>query len=147
MSGHRTMRAAVPALALLTLWPVCGCGPQPAAGAGHTPPTRTTETGPPVARCGTSHTAAGVPVEIEVETGTVTCATALAVERDYTRALANGKVAGNGGGAPVTVRGWICQGLSTPKLLATGRASACRHGTAEIIAVLPDPAATTTPAR
>jgi hypothetical protein len=60
----------------------------------------------------------------------------MTVERDYTRALVSGKVRGNGGGAPVTIHGWVCQGYATPQVLATGRASACRKNGAQILAVL-----------
>jgi len=77
-------------------------------------------------------------VNVEV-VGQASCREALTVERAYSRAVASGKVPGNGGGAPVTIKGWICQGYATPELLATGRASACRrHGT-QILAVLPTP--------
>jgi hypothetical protein len=90
-------------------------------------------------RCGNEHTAAGVPVVVEVSRGRVGCQLALAIERDYARAFASGKVPGNGGGAPVKIQGWVCQGFNTPEVLSTGRASACHKGTAEILAVLPAP--------
>jgi hypothetical protein len=90
--------------------------------------------------CGTTRTAAGVPVEIEIEHGPVPCPAALAVERDYAREVASGQVPGNGGGAPVTVRGWLCKGFTTPQVLATGQTSACRKGSARILAVLKMPA-------
>ncbi len=93
----------------------------------------------PATRCGTGSTAAGVPVVVEVVRGSVRCKTALAVQRDYSKAIASGKVPGNGGGAPVTIRGWVCQGFNTPVVLATGHASACRKDGAEILAVLPEP--------
>src|SRR5262249_23593516 len=95
--------------------------------------------GTPLTGCGTTRTAAGVQVEIEIERGQVTCPAALAVERDYARVLASGKVRGNGGGAPVTVRKWVCQGFATPEVLATGHTSACRKGGARILAVLKMP--------
>jgi hypothetical protein len=69
----------------------------------------------------------------------------MAIERAYTRAVASGKVAGNGGGAPVTIRGWVCQGFNTPKVLATGQASACRKNGTEILAILPPPRASSSP--
>jgi hypothetical protein len=90
-------------------------------------------------KCGTAHTAAGVPVEIDVSHGPANCSVALSVERAYTRAVASGKVAGNGGGAPVTILGWTCQGFNTPKVLATGQASACHKNGTEILAILPTP--------
>lgn len=100
---------------------------------------------PPETMCGITRTAAGVPVEIEVKGGHTSCSTALAVERAYVHALASGKVPGNGGGAPVRVRGWMCQGFNTPELLHTGNTSACRRGGAEILAVLASPSATPSP--
>jgi hypothetical protein len=75
-------------------------------------------------------------VEIEIEHGPVPCRDALAVERAYARALASGTVPGNGGGAPVKIRGWVCKGFTTPEVLATGHASTCRKGPAQILAVL-----------
>lgn len=97
--------------------------------------------------CGTTRTAAGVPVEIEIKGGggQTQCSTALTVERAYVRALESGKVPGNGGGAPVRVQGWKCQGFNTPELLHTGNASACRRGGVEILAVLASPSATPSP--
>jgi hypothetical protein len=86
--------------------------------------------------CGTTRTAAGVPVNIEIEHGTVPCPSALAVERQYARALATGKVPGNGGGAPAKVQGWVCRGFTTPQVLATGNTSTCSKGGAQIVAVL-----------
>jgi hypothetical protein len=91
--------------------------------------------------CGKAHTAAGVPVEIEVQHGSVGCQTALGIERQYAHQLASGKVPGNGGGAPVKIHGWICQGFNTPRVLSTGEASACRKDSMEILAVLPSPSA------
>ena len=46
-------------------------------------------------------------------------------------------MAGNGGGAPVVVSGWTCQGYNTPEVLSTGNASQCHTGGAAILAVLP----------
>lgn len=100
--------------------------------------------GSPLTRCGMARTAAGVPVDVEIE-GQADCGAALAVERAYARALASGKVPGNGGGAPVTIHGWVCQGFDTPQVLATGRASACRKGGAKILAILPAPGASPRP--
>jgi hypothetical protein len=97
------------------------------------------------AHCGTAHTAAGVPVEIEVQHGSVACETAMGIERRYSRELASGKVPGNGGGAPVKIRGWVCQGFNTPHVLSTGEASACKKNGTEILAVLPSPSVRPTP--
>jgi hypothetical protein len=89
--------------------------------------------------CGTTRTAANVPVHIQIARGQVSCATALTVERDYTKAILSGDVPGTGGGAPVHVRGWTCQGFSTPVVLKTGQASKCVQGSREILAILPAP--------
>ena len=96
------------------------------------------------ASCGTTHTAAGVPVIIKVAKGSVVCSTALSVENKYAALIKAGDVRGNGGGAPVSVVGWICQGYQTPQILATGDASECHEGTREIVAVLPVPTPTVT---
>jgi hypothetical protein len=119
-------------LAVLTVSAVAGCG-----GAKGTPPAPVA--GAPATRCGSVRTAAGVPVQVEVLHGVAACRIALAVERSYTRALAAGKVSGNGSGAPVTVHGWVCQGFNTPEVLATGHASVCHKNGTEILAVLPAP--------
>ncbi len=94
------------------------------------------------AACGTTHTAAGVPVIIKVVKGSVTCGTALRVEDEYAAMIRNGRVGGTGGGAPVTVDGWTCQGYNTPEMLQTGKASQCHTSTAMILAVLPVPTPT-----
>jgi len=98
------------------------------------------------AACGTAHTAVGVPVIVKVAKGDVGCATALSIENKYTAMIKAGDVRGNGGGAPVTVNGWTCQGYLTPEILQTGDASQCHTSTASILAVLPattpSPAAT-----
>ena len=90
--------------------------------------------------CGASRTAANVPIEVAVEQGQVSCTTALAVERDYAKAIVAGKAPGNGGGGPVTVNGWTCQGFPTPELLKTGKTSKCVKDGIEILAVLKTPA-------
>ena len=86
--------------------------------------------------CGTTRTAANVPVDIKVAKGTVNCATVLRVERSYAAMIAAGQVRGTGGGAPVTVIGWICQGYATPDVLRTRDASECHTASAEVVAVL-----------
>jgi hypothetical protein len=78
-----------------------------------------------------------VPVIIKVVRGTVSCATAIRIENEYAAMIRDGQVAGNGGGAPVTINGWTCQSFNTPDLLKTGDASQCHTGTAMIVAVLP----------
>jgi hypothetical protein len=111
---------------------LAGCAPAAAAGAG------------PGSSCGTTHTAANVPVVIKVTKGTVNCGTALQVENEYAAKIRHGQVRGNGGGAPVAVGGWTCQGYPTPEVLSTGHASRCRTSSAAIVAVLPVPTATST---
>lgn len=132
MIGH-SRPVAAPVAAMLALGAVAGCSGSPAGGATQA------ASGPRAVRCGPGRTAAGVPVLIEVAHGPVSCQVALAVEHAYVRAFSSGKVRGNGGGAPVTVNGWVCQGFNTPQVLSTGQTSACRKGSAEILAVLPSP--------
>jgi len=138
---------AVFALAVLTVSAAAGCGPTRSASSG---PGAQGGTQPPAAsasatRCGTARTAAGVPVVVVVQHGPAGCQIAMAVERGYTRAVASGKVHGNGGGAPVTIKGWVCQGFNTPQVLATGHASACHKNGAEILAILPAPGSSASP--
>jgi hypothetical protein len=106
---------------------LAGCASAAAAGAG------------PGASCGTTRTAANVPVIIKVTKGTVNCGTALRVENEYAAAIRAGQVPGTGGGAPVAVSGWTCQGYTTPELLSTGNTSQCHTGSSAIVAVLPVP--------
>ena len=106
---------------------LAGCASAAAAGAG------------PGTSCGTTRTAANVPVIIKVAKGTVNCGTALQVENEYAAKIRAGQVLGNGGGAPVAVSGWTCQGYPTPEVLSTGDASQCHTSTAAIVAVLPVP--------
>jgi hypothetical protein len=136
MRGHACAVAAG-VLAVLAASAMAGCGATP--GKPHN-----TSGSTPATRCGTVRTAAGVPVAVEVE-GQAPCGGALTVERDYTRAILSGKVRGNGGGAPVTIHGWVCQGYATPQVLATGRASACRKHGAQIFAVLVLPSPSPSP--
>jgi hypothetical protein len=98
------------------------------------------------ATCGSTHTAAGVPVVIKVAKGSVNCTTAIQVENKYAAMIRDGQVPGNGGGAPVMVSGWTCQGYDTPDVLRTGDASQCHSGGNAILAVLPVPDATQTAA-
>lgn len=86
--------------------------------------------------CGTTRTGANVPVVIKVTKGTVSCSTALRIEDDYAALIKGGDLKGNGGGAPLAVGGWTCQGYPTPQVLATGVASECHTTSAEVIAVL-----------
>jgi hypothetical protein len=65
------------------------------------------------------------------------------VENSYAAVVRSGKIRGNGGGSPVKVSGWTCQGFPTPEVLKTGQTSACRSNSAEVLAILPPPATTT----
>ena len=122
------------ALAAMVLALTVGCGSRSSpAGTQAGGPTSGTP-------CGTTRTAANVPVNIQVARGQVSCATALTVERDYARLIAAGKAFGNGGGGPVHILGWTCQGFPTPVVLNTGQASKCVQGSDEILAILPAPA-------
>ena len=137
----RSRAVAVSVLLMLTAGAMAGCAAMP----GKQSTTAATANSVPGTRCGTARTAAGVPVEIDV-TGQASCRDAMAVERAYAHALASGKVRGNGGGAPVLIHGWVCQGYDTPRTLATGRTSACRKQGMQILALLvlpsPGPSAT-----
>jgi hypothetical protein len=85
-------------------------------------------------QCGTSHTSANVPVSVEVHSGTVSCATAMTVEKAYADAIDQGKAQGSGGA--VHVSGWTCQYFPTPEQLKSGDVSKCTKPGAEILAVL-----------
>jgi hypothetical protein len=118
----------VAALALGVTAAVTGCGGGTAA-----PKTAAVED------CGTSRTAANVPIEVHVQKGQVSCQVAMNVEAGYADAIKDGKAPGNGGGGPVPVDGWTCQGFDTPQLLKTGEASKCVKGSTEILATLKTP--------
>ncbi|MGB6456803.1 MAG: hypothetical protein WBH47_20235 [Streptosporangiaceae bacterium] len=102
----------------------CGAGTKPSAA---------------IQDCGTGRTAANVPVEIEVDHGQVACSAAMEVEASYARAIVDGRAPGNGGGGPVSIDGWTCQGLATPQLLKTGETSKCAKDGHEIVAILKSP--------
>jgi hypothetical protein len=132
-SGHGAARRLVAPLALAGAWALgvavlAGCSPAASAGATGT-------------SCGRTRTGVNVPVAIMVARGTVNCATALRVEQGYAAAIRSGELRGNGGGAPVTVDGWTCEAYPTPQVLRTGDASECHTASAEVVAVLPLPSA------
>jgi len=102
---------------------------------GSTPSSHPTRTAT-VTSCGNARTAANVPVLVEISRGSVTCGTAFAIERGYARAIRLGLAPGNGGGGPVKVRGWTCQGFATPVVLQTGKASKCVRDGSEILEIL-----------
>jgi hypothetical protein len=118
---------------------VAGCGSAAPSPARSPSPTHA-RTAKAVKSCGTTKTAANVPVRIEVQHGPETCKAAMSVERHYAGAILAGRAPGNGGGGPVNVGGWTCQGFATPVVLRTGNASKCVKGTDEILAILPSPA-------
>jgi hypothetical protein len=136
---RRPSAALLPAIAALAL--VAGCS----AASGSGTPAPAASSRPPGRNCGNGRTAAGVKVLIMVVRGPAPCATARLVEQRYASALASGEVAGNGGGAPVTLHGWVCQGFSTPEVLRTGNTSRCRKSGSEILAVLPTPSSSASP--
>lgn len=112
------------AVALACALAVAGCGGSNASAASR------------VQSCGATKTAADVPVKVEVYRGTVSCSVAMTIEKNYAEAIVSGRAPGSGGGGPVPVSGWTCQGFPTPKVLQTGDVSKCaKHGT-EIIEIL-----------
>ncbi len=133
-SGGGTSWAVV-ALALLAT-AAAGCSPTHAGP--HSPASSATRTH--VTYCGTTRTAANVPVKLEVASGDIPCNTAKAVERAYAKAIRSGLAPGNGGGGPVQIKGWTCQGFATPIVLDTGKASKCTRDGIEILEILPPPA-------
>lgn len=135
-AGSRSGRAAATVAAATAIAVLAaGCGgatgkshPAAAATADQLPPPRET--------CGTSHTAINVPVIIEVEKGSASCPLAMRIQAGYNGLVRAGRVPGNGGGAPVQVDGWTCQGTDTTTTVQTGEASECHKGATEIVAVL-----------
>jgi hypothetical protein len=123
------------ALATMLLIAIAGCGSPGSSNSSD----KTTGAAGGTTPCGTTKTAANVPVNIQVARGQVSCSLALTVERDYAKAILSGQVPGTGGGAPVHVQGWTCQGFATPVVLRTGQASKCTSGGSEILAILPNP--------
>ena len=122
----RMVRPRLAALAVLSALVLAGCATgKPATAA--------------VQDCGTGKTAANVPIEIEVDRGEVSCQIAMQVEAAYARAIMQGLAPGNGGGGPVKVSGWTCQGLDTPQMLKTGETSKCVRDSHEIVAILKTP--------
>lgn len=61
----------------------------------------------------------------------------MTVEAAYATAIRSGRAPGNGGGGPVRVNGWTCQGFTTPVVLHTGKASKCVKDGDEILEILP----------
>jgi hypothetical protein len=123
--GHRLPGTlCVAAMALATVLAAGGCSHQAANSA----------SGPKY--CGRGRSPADVPIDVLVDRGQVSCAVALTVERSYSKAVDEGKAPGNGGGGPVPVSGWVCEGFATPHVLKTGQTSKCTKGGTEILATL-----------
>jgi len=141
MAGGPLRSAACRALAglITAAVAVAGCGSGGPGPASSPSPTHV-RTAKAVKSCGITKTAANVPVRIEVQHGRETCKAAMSVERHYAGEILAGKAPGNGGGGPVNVGGWTCQGFATPVVLRTGNASKCVKGADEILAILPAPA-------
>lgn len=118
---------------LLTL--AAGCGPLTSGASTGRSTGRTAATAQPIA-CGTASTAAGVKVDVEIAKGHVPCGTAVTIEQRYAKAVRSGQVPGNGGGAPVKIKGWTCQGFPTPVVDKTGDTSKCVRTGAEILEIL-----------
>lgn len=137
MPRRSPLPAGAPLFALAAIALVTGCAA--AGGSGSAAASSPAAARPAGRPCGSTRTAAGVKVLIMVERGQVACSVAQSVEQAYTAAIASGKVPGNGGGAPVTVQGWVCQGFNTPEVLRTGNASRCTRNGSQIMAVLPSP--------
>jgi len=135
---RRSVSGALVALIAASL-AVTGCGSAGAHPVSTASATRV-RTDKAVTSCGTTKTAANVPVRVHIQHGPASCEMAMSVERSYARAILAGKAPGNGGGGPVHINGWTCQGFPTPTVLASGKASKCVKGAAEILAILPAPA-------
>jgi hypothetical protein len=148
-AARRRLQVALPAATLLVL---AGCsaasgasstpGPGPGAAVSNAPSPQPTPSGK---ACGNTRTGAGVPVIVKVTKGDVDCATAMRIENAYAALVKHGALQGNGGGAPLSVSGWTCQGYPTPQVLATGAASECHTVSTELVAVLALPASSSTP--
>jgi hypothetical protein len=110
-----------------------GASSAPAASGSAIPSAYATPSG---LACGTTRTGANVPVVIKVTKGSVSCPTALGIENSYAAMIKQGDLKGNGGGAPLAVSGWTCQGYPTPQVLQTGTTSECHTASAEVVAVL-----------
>jgi hypothetical protein len=128
--------AALGAALIALLTAGCGASSGPPGGSSASPAAPAAQLAPPRATCGTSRTAVNVPVTMEVEKGSADCQLVMHIQDSYTSLVRSGRVAGNGGGAPVKVDGWTCQGTDTTTTVQTGEASECSKDGTEIVAVL-----------
>jgi hypothetical protein len=131
-------RTALLVAAILAPVLMAGCGSAHAARTGSGLSGAEASTGE---SCGQSFSAGHVPVTLEVDAGTVPCAQAEQVESTYNHDLTAGLAPGNGGGGPVRVDGWTCQGFPTPHVLQTGEVSKCARNGNEFDALLASPSA------
>ena len=127
-------------MALIATVLAAGCGAQGSPAAAARPGARDRPGAAAGFSCGTAKTAANAPVQVQVRYGKVSCGAAMAIEREYAKAIKDGSAPGNGGGGPVKIDGWTCQGFATPVVLRTGQASKCVLQGTEILAILPTPA-------
>ena len=96
-----------------------------------------TTTSDAAATCGRTLTGVDITVVVRIGRGSVSCPTAMTVERSYAALIRAGGLRGNGGGAPVSIRGWTCQGYTSAEIAQTERVSACVKGSAQIFTALP----------
>ena len=89
--------------------------------------------------CGRTLTGVDIAVVVRIGRGAVSCPTAMTVEKSYAALIRAGGLRGNGGGAPVSIRGWTCQGYTSAEIAQTERVSVCVKGSAQIFTVLPSP--------
>lgn len=128
--------AALLITALVGMGVAAGCGSAHAAGVGLKTSTSSGGAEGKGRSCGQAYTPGHVPVVLAVTSGTVTCSEAQQVEAAYSHDITAGLAPGNGGGGPVPVSGWTCQGMPTPKILRTGQVSKCAKGGNQFDAVL-----------
>ena len=143
--GRMGRPGAVLAVGMLCLAAGAACSAGAAGSASASGTAGAGGAGSPGATCGSTRTGANVPVSVKVAKGTVSCGTAMRIENEYAAMIRAGDLKGNGGGAPLRVDGWTCQGYPTPQVLSTGYASQCHTATAEVLAVLALPASAATP--
>ena len=103
-----------------------------------------TTTSDAAATCGRTLTGVDIAVVVRIGRGSVSCPTAMTVEKSYAALIRAGGLRGNGGGAPVSIRGWTCQGYTSAEIAQTERVSVCVKGSAQIFTALPSAQASTT---